>query len=1050
MVARLSLAIVALTVVATATPVDVQPKPVASDPSITYDYDIVYVRAPRRGDDRQIQWADVFTPLRAEPGSDLVLLHPDGTEDVLVRAGNDAIADPFVSFDGEWVYFSRFHNVQKGQATELLVPQSADIFKIHVKTRRVVQLTTQAFTPNTGVADTSLPDPGVFNTGPCPIPGGKVMFTSTRNGLVSTKDYRGFSTIRDYPGSPTLQLFLMDDDGSNVEEVGYLNINGALHPTILEDGRVMFSSFESEGLRDVRMWAIWTIHPDGTHWEPLFSALGASGETARHFMTQLSDGSIVAEEYYFQENSGFGTYYKFPSHPKPGMAFFGSASKNDPRNTVTAKFGRNPFSPVGLEELTPFSHFGNAPAFRADPNDPASPFMGKVTHPSAAPHGDLLTVWSPGPAYGLSDEVRLHGLAKPAIDSGIYLIKGGRAVTEPGQMRLIKNDPRYDEQWPRALVPYRRIHGVDEPARLPPPANDGKASAALPAGSPFGIVGTSSLYKRETYPLGVVPEGHVTAVFSGAPSAFGGPDPFESLGGLAWGGVTGNFYVQGADDGKYDNDDIHAIRVLITEPTTDPKYAGRASRRWWNIANERLRILGEFPVRKFKDGVQPVDPDGFPDTSFAVKLPADVAWTFQTLDKRGMVLNMSQTWHQLRPGEVRTDCGGCHSHSQLPTPFEKTAAAKPDYTIFDLTKATPLLTTRANDQSGRQWDVENETGLRFARGVKNVEYFRDVKPILDRSCVACHTKTWQKPAGNLVLDDDELVDVDDSIVSLLAALPPAKVPGTFLRLALDRHGQFGNKSNLGFKNDPNQWAPPQGSRYVRYFQSRRSLLVWKIYGRRLDGFRNEDFAHELIPGDPSSLVYHGAPYTRPVSPAGNNRLVNLAYLGEPMPPPSAVAGTYRGPDGRAIRVPALTDEDRRTIVRWIDLGCPIDLDADAVRTRTRGHGWLEDDNRPTLTLAVPAPGANPPITRLLVGLHDVDSGLDLDSFTVTADVPIDGAAPGRNLAPRFIAIAPGVRELRLSTPIAALPRGTVTVSVRDRQGNLSRVVRSFSAGPVAR
>src|SRR5262249_6269727 len=61
------------------------PKPIASDPAVKYDYDIVYVRAPRRGDSQQIAWAEVFAPLRAEPGSDLVLLHPDGSEDVLVR-----------------------------------------------------------------------------------------------------------------------------------------------------------------------------------------------------------------------------------------------------------------------------------------------------------------------------------------------------------------------------------------------------------------------------------------------------------------------------------------------------------------------------------------------------------------------------------------------------------------------------------------------------------------------------------------------------------------------------------------------------------------------------------------------------------------------------------------------------------------------------------------------------------------------------------------------------------------------------------------------------
>jgi hypothetical protein len=53
-----------------------------------------------------------------------------------------------------------------------------------------------------------------------------------------------------------------------------------------------------------------------------------------------------------------------------------------------------------------------------------------------------------------------------------------------------------------------------------------------------------------------------------------------------------------------------------------------------------------------------------------------------------MVLNMA-TWHQLRPGEIRNDRGGCHAHSQEPTLFQQTAAARPDYRIFDLTDSTP-------------------------------------------------------------------------------------------------------------------------------------------------------------------------------------------------------------------------------------------------------------------------------------------------------------------------------------------------------------------------
>jgi hypothetical protein len=45
---------------------------------------------------------------------------------------------------------------------------------------------------------------------------------------------------------------------------------------------------------------------------------------------------------------------------------------------------------------------------------------------------------------------------------------------------------------------------------------------------------------------------------------------------------------------------------------------------------------------------------------------------------------MAQTWHQVRPGEIRNDCGGCHAHSQQPTDFNRTAAARPDFDIVAL------------------------------------------------------------------------------------------------------------------------------------------------------------------------------------------------------------------------------------------------------------------------------------------------------------------------------------------------------------------------------
>ena len=600
-------------------------------------------------------------------------------------------------------------------------------------------------------------------------------------------------------------------------------------------------------------------------------------------------------------------------------------------------------------------------------------------------------------------------------------------------MLLIKNDPNFNEQWPRALVPYRRIYGVDEPARLTPLLNDGKLSKHLPEGTPFGLVGTSSFYKRESYPNGSVPRDGVTAVYTG------GNDPFQGLGTLSYTNISGNWFVQGADTCRYDNSEIHAVRVLVTEPTTDPRYTGKGKRLWWNVANERLRILGEFPLRKFSrhpKGSEALDPDGNPDTSFLAKIPADLPFTFQTLDKNGMVLNMAQTWHQVRPGEVRNDCGGCHSHSQKPTDFKLTAAAKPDYQPFDLTKQTPLLTTKKGDESGKKWDAKDETGMRFETGVKNVEYYRDVKPILDRSCVACHTKASEKPAGNLALDDDALMPGPDSLGGLVSG-PPGKVPGTFFRLALDHAGKFGYKSPVG------NWAHPQASRYVRLFQARRSLLAWKIHGQRLDGWSNDDFACETVPGDPNSLRYKGQPFANKPE---NRRLVNLAFSGSIMPPPEAVAGTYEGVDGKKIKVPPLSDEDRRTLVRWIDLGCPIDLDYDAAQPAARGSGWLQDDSRPTLTLTSPRAGAHAELSRILVGMHDYDSGLDMDSFRVAADFAVDGVLAGENLAAKFKSVGQGVWELNLAKPIDRLDCGTLVVTVKDKQGNVTRIERRFSVG----
>src|SRR5262249_52285812 len=419
-------------------PTDVKVPDIRTDKDVKYDYDIVYVRAKRAGDKVHKRFfTDFSSPVTLEPGADLMLLHPDGTEEVLVKGGDGSVTDPVISLDGRSVYYTLIHSLKN--YSQWNPPRAgADIYKLNLQTRKTVRLSNQKFTPNTGAApwakDYRTPQPGksyyeygVYNMGACPLPGGRLAFTSNRDGFRPAKGYPAIA----------LQLFVMDDsdadlgpddDPPNLEKIGHLNISGALHPVVLADGRIMYSTLESQGIRGDILWGIWTIHPDGTNWNPLVSAFDPGGApNGFHFQTQLSNREIVFEEYYNQNNSGFGAYIKLPRpgfnpflawdplygfdysdgkfpagftepfRDVPGTAAghaspaFGPANMHSAHNpgwrygrhdNGTPRYYRMPFMPSYSVSFTPFSHGFEGPADRSVRGDKESPAVGKFTHPS--------------------------------------------------------------------------------------------------------------------------------------------------------------------------------------------------------------------------------------------------------------------------------------------------------------------------------------------------------------------------------------------------------------------------------------------------------------------------------------------------------------------------------------------------------------------------------------------------------------------------------------------------------------------------------------------
>jgi hypothetical protein len=221
----------------------------------------------------------------------LNVLKPDGSKAVLVDHGPlTAVLDPSPSLDGKWIYYALQHNVTDeggpGGNREVAQPHGhrpasgVDVYRYNVATQEIQRLTHQEKAPFAGRPAGH----SVYNMGPCEVAGGRVLFTSDR----------------EVPGRH--QLWAMDVDGKNVEKVGYLNLSSALTPERLSDGRIMWSSREDQGTRDISSWGLWHSYPDGRDFEPLLSSY--LPVFAIHFHTEAAGGQIVATEYY--PNDTFG------------------------------------------------------------------------------------------------------------------------------------------------------------------------------------------------------------------------------------------------------------------------------------------------------------------------------------------------------------------------------------------------------------------------------------------------------------------------------------------------------------------------------------------------------------------------------------------------------------------------------------------------------------------------------------------------------------------------------------------------------------------------
>jgi len=237
---------------------------------------------------------------------------------------------------------------------------------------------------------------------------------------------------------------------------------------------------------------------------------------------------------------------------------------------------------------------------------------------------------------------------------------------------------------------------------------------------------------------------------------------------------------------------VKRLRIVGVPPKTQP-----------HMNTPSLGVSAEDPG-KFVLGTVPVEQDG----SAYFRVPSGVPVFFQALDQKGLAVQTMRTLTYVQPGQTLS-CIGCHESRELAPP----ASNRPFAALRGPSKLTP--------------GPDGSWPLRFDRLVQ---------PVLDESCVSCHS-----PAG----DNAKAVALD---------LTPAKAYQNLLsfadkdleKLAFEKDASIVGQCPASRSKLLEMLTKPEGHEGVRLEpDSFNRLVTWMdVYAQRL-GFFSEQQEENL-------------------------------------------------------------------------------------------------------------------------------------------------------------------------------------------------------------
>jgi hypothetical protein len=715
--------------------------------------------------------------------------------------------DPSVSFDGRRVIFSVLyasfrpvtHHIQTYSADgaaltrEAQDPIGAQLFEADLTTFAIRALDYRAL--------------GDFDTAPVYIPwdesrsgdSDRIMFTSNRarelpSSLITEAPARAFNKY-------LLQLYIADSNATNARRVGVHDRDGILHPFVLSDGRVIFTTWSNSHMGAFRSnnstprrhsslqnkaWLA-SVNSKGGFFVADYGRHGKSrkfrggtseiSSTGLHFITETSDKKwVCVSDYYRTNNKGGGltTCYQREAVGVEGAY----PPTTDPGSAFMPRFFVRPFT------------FGNV-------SDNVSEH-GATRDPMGLPGNQLMVTYLRGNACQRPD-LAIRDFPNNSCDAGIF--RTVNIPTDASGLQVVVDNPNYHEFMARVAEPYNFIYGMEKPrfAGHQGTSTNGRC-----------YIGNSTM-ESETQPLR--PYSFNSSERSAQDCASQGCKAREIS-------ETQVRAIRFWEVLHHDSSFLHRSRNY--ENSGQPNYLK-------TLASHRLKLLGDAPIES--------------DGSFAAEIPCETTYVMAGVSADGEVIMRDQVPQSLRRGEVRT-CTGCHVHSGRTTrAFTDSIAGRNLTSFFSNPTSTPITSIGAAGGYREMWRgaLTPQVTVNAAGAVSTVtegqiyEYQRHIVPVLNASCVRCHN------GASAPLDLRETNVISNFFGSVASGHEQTSFYPTELWNTIT------NKKPVEI---PGDWEIPRLSKYVHMGFAIESLFYWKTVGRRTDGRTDATMTNDLDYGTP--------------------------------------------------------------------------------------------------------------------------------------------------------------------------------------------------------